>query len=486
VSLFQGRGGRSLVSRRAVLRGAGVALALPWLESLVRPANAQVPASAKRLVAIFLPNGAPELWKPPAVGVGSGWQLSSVLEPLSALKPKLTVISGLENGSAFNPDGNSSVEPSDSRLSGGWLTCVDSGPRKQKLNLNPLADFNAISLDQFMAAHVAFSGKTALPSLQVGLSSVQSNCDQGPCSLMRSVSWQNETTPLYKTVDPTLLFQQLTGAAPLPSGTVPSDRRDERQSVLDAVQETAAVARARLSASDKLRLDEFLSSVRSVEKRVLDPANSGCATPPTKPTFPTVDGISFPRNMNGYDKGVHFDLMNELLALALQCDSTRIATYMLEDDKSQFVYDFVPRRTFTPLTSTPATGFCPEWYTGGLNGDPNDYASIVNWHVGKVAAFCQRLDNMPEENGRSVLDNSVVFMGGAMHGSDHAADRLPAFLVGSGGGSLKTDQHRDLGKRPLRDLYFTLMNGVYGMGVENFGQNLTGAPIALINELLNS
>ncbi|HEY1534776.1 MAG TPA: DUF1552 domain-containing protein, partial [Polyangiaceae bacterium] len=366
MSLFQGRGARSPVSRRALLRGAGVALALPWLESLVRPASAQVPAAAKRFVAIFLPNGAPELWKPPAVGVGSGWQLSSVLEPLAALKPKLTVISGLENGSAFNQDGGYAVEPSDSRLSGGWLTCVDSGPQKQKLNLNPLADFNAVSLDQVMAAHAAFSGKTALPSLQVGLSSLQSNCDGGACSLMRSVSWQNETTPLYKTVDPSLLFQQLIGAAPPPSGAMPSNRRDERQSVLDAVQETAAVARARLSASDKLRLDEFLSSVRSVEKRVLDPGIGSCATPPTKPTFPTVDGIGFPHNMNGYDKGVHFDLMNELLALALQCDTTRIATYMLEDDKSQFLYDFVPRRTFSALTSAPATGFCPEWYAGGL------------------------------------------------------------------------------------------------------------------------
>jgi Protein of unknown function (DUF1552) len=486
VSLFQERGPRSLVSRRAVLRGGSVALALPWLESLVRPARAQVvSATPKRFVAIFLPNGAPDLWQPPAVGVGSAWQLSSVLEPLAALKPKLTVISGLENGSAFNRDGSPSVEPSDSRLSGGWLTCVDGGAIKKKLNLDPMADYNAVSLDQFMAAHVAFSGKTALPSLQVGLSSVQSNCDNGPCSLMRSVSWQNATTPLYKTVDPTLLFNQLAGVAALPGSAAPATRLDERQSVLDAVQETAVVARARLSASDKLRLDEFLSSVRSVEKRVLDLGISSCATPPTKPTFPTVDGISFPRNIDGYDKSVHFDLMNELLALALQCDRTRIASYMLEDDKSQFVYDFVPRRTFTALTSAPATGFCPEWYTGGLNGDPNDYASIVNWHVGKVAAFCQRLDGMLEENGLSVLDNSVVFMGGAMHGSSHAADRLPAFLVGGGSGSLKTDQHRDLGKRPLRDMYFTLMNGVYDMGVENFGQNLTGAPISLINELLS-
>ncbi|HEY3667414.1 MAG TPA: hypothetical protein VGL19_15510, partial [Polyangiaceae bacterium] len=90
-----------------------------------------------------------------------------------------------------------------------------------------------------------------------------------------------------------------------------------------------------------------------------------------------------------------------------------------------------------------------------------------------------------EENGRSVLDNSVVYLGASMHGSNHAEDRLPVFTVGSGAGTLKTDLHINLGKRPLRDFYFTLMNGVYGMGALDFGQNLTGAPIAMINELLN-
>ncbi|HEY3668565.1 MAG TPA: DUF1552 domain-containing protein, partial [Polyangiaceae bacterium] len=352
MSSFVRPSGRPSFSRRAVLRGAGVALSLPWLESLVRPASAQVSSAPKRFIAFFLPCGAPELWKPPSVGVGAAWQLSSVLAPLAPLKPKLAVISGLENGSAFNQDGSPSVEPSNSRDPGGWLTCVDAAAVRKKLNLPALADANGISVDQVMAAHPLFVGKTPLPSLQVGLSSSQTSCDFGPCSLTRSVSWKDTTTPLYKIVDPGLLFDKLTGAGPGTGNASPAARRDAQKSILDAVRESAAVARGRLSSSDRARMDEFLTSVRSVEQRVADVGTSACATPPSRPTFPFVDGVSFSHNTGGYDKSVHFDLMNELLALGLQCDGTRVASYMLEDERSAFLYDFIPRRTFTALTST--------------------------------------------------------------------------------------------------------------------------------------
>ncbi len=470
-------------SRRTVLRGAGVALALPWLESLVRPASAQSAPIPKRFIAFFLPCGAPEKWQPPMTGEGAGWQLSSVLEPLAPLKSKVSVISGLENGSAFNASGSSSVEPSNSRMPGGWLTCVDAQRVRQTLNLPSNTDANGISVDQVMAAHPVFAGKTPLPSLQVGLASAQNYCDMNPCSLSRNVSWRDTFTPLSNTVDPTQLFEQLTGNWPSGAGLGP--RRDARKSVLDAVLESAAVARGRLSTSDRPRLDEFLDSVRSVEKRVAEAGPSGCVMP-SKPTFPTVDGVSYVRNMDGYDKSVHFDLINELLALGLRCDSTRVATFMIDSERSDFEYTFVPKRTFGALTSTPAPGVCPAWYTGGLNGLQDDYAAIVHWHIGKVAEFCQRLDGMAEENGRSVLDNSIVYLGASMHGSNHSCDRLPVFTVGGGDGTWKTDRHVDLVRRPLRDFYFTLMNGVYGMDVADFGQNLTGAPIGMISELYNA
>jgi hypothetical protein len=482
MSLFNQRAAQRGISRRAVLRGAGVALALPWLESLAGSAGAQTAAAPKRFVAIFLPCGAPEFWQPPATGVGNNWQLSSVLDRLAALKSQVTVISGLETGSVFNADGNNFVNPPDGRTPGAWLTCTDPTATRQKLMV---AEANGISADQVMAAHALFAGQTPLPSLQIGLSSVSSSCDGEPCSNSRSVSWLNETTPMYKLVNPSAVFDQLTGVWPAGAGAAASPRRDARISVLDAVQETAAVARARLSAHDKQRMDEFLTSVRSVEQRVTNAPAETCAPLPTLPAFPTITG-QFRQNIGGYDKGVHADLMNELLSLALQCDRTRIASYMLEDERSEFVCDQIPRRTFTALTSAPAQGTCPEWHGGGQQGLQSDFASIVQWNVGKVGELCLKLAAMPEANGLSVLDNSVIFMGAGLEGSMETADRLPALMIGGGGGRLKTDQHIDLGKRPLRDLYFTLMNGVYDMGVSNFGVNLTGAPIAMIPQLLKS
>ena len=480
MSWLSDRRAASAISRRAVLRGAGVALALPWLESLVRPARAQVLAGPKRFVAIFLPCGAPDFWVPPTSGLDNAWQLSSVLEPLTALKSKVTLIGGLENGSAFNADGSSSVEPSSGRQTGAWLTCTDAAVIRKKTGL---PDSNGVSADQVMAAHPSFAGKTPLPSLQVGLSTVHSFCDSEPCSASRCVSWQTETQPLFKTVDPTVLFNQLVNASTGTGPAQPAAQRDSRISVLDAVQETAAVARARLNPSDKLRMDEYLDAVRTVEKNVKAGTKFACSTP-ERPNFPPLSGDGYKQNGGGYDKSVHADLINELVALALQCDQTRIASYMLEDEHSEFIYDFVPKRTFSAYTSTPSTGFCPEWYSGGQSGNVNDYASIVHWHVGKVAEFCQRLDGMKEDNGLSVLDNSVVFLGASMHGQDHACKELPTVLMGSGGGRLRTNQYLPLARRPMRDFYITLMNNVYDLGIADFGVNLTGAPLKNIPELL--
>jgi len=136
-----------------------------------------------------------------------------------------------------------------------------------------------------------------------------------------------------------------------------------------------------------------------------------------------------------------------------------------------------------PQGSTQKGGFCPEYHTAQhLGGD--DFASITQWNVGKVADLCLLLDKIQEAPGVSVLDNTVVFLGACMHGGDHKADRLPVALIGGGNLGLKNNQHVILDKRPLRDLYFTLMNDVYGLGVKDFGQDLTGAAPAKISELL--
>lgn len=475
----------NVLSRRTILRGAGVALALPYMESLFpRTAVAADATAPIRYMPIFLPNGAPDFWIPN--GSTASWTLGSILDPLTDLKAKITVLKNLENGSAFNTGGGSSVEPSHGRQPGAWLTCVDAETVKARLGTQ--LEANGVSVDQVMAAHAAFKGKTPLASLQVGLSTVHSFCDSKQCSNSRSISWKTETQPMYKTVDPLTLFTTLTKAKGDSGGDPAAQMKllAKKRSVIDAALENATATRAKLSKSDQGRMDEYLTSLRAVEQQAI--AVSGgmggmaCELGIAPTIKATEDGIR--QTTATYNKGTHADAISSLVALAFQCDLTRIVTYMLEDERSEFVYDHVKKRNFTDTTSTETGGTCPEWHGGGQHGTANDFAAIVRWNVGKVAELCKKLDSVVEANGKTVLDNTVIYFGGAMHGSDHQCDRLPALLIGGAGGKLKTNQYISLNKRPVRDLHFTIMNKVFDMGQTNFGVNLTGAPISTINEIV--
>ncbi|HVJ16876.1 MAG TPA: DUF1552 domain-containing protein [Polyangiaceae bacterium] len=487
---------KRLLSRRNVLRGAGVALTLPWMESLLpRAARAQATGLPKRYMPIYLPNGAPEIWRPTTSGSGAAWQLSSVLEPLTPLKAKTIILTNMENHSAFNPEvGNSSVEPSHGRQPGAWLTCVDPGDVRAELGVD---EANNISLDQVMASHAVFKDKTALPSLQVGLSTINSNCDNQPCSNSRSISWSAPTQPMYKTVDPLEVFNRIVGVAQPSDPNAPADpevqkRLVRQQSVIDAVLENANRTRARLGVNDQRRMDEFLETVYATEKRVTG-VSSGmgglACTPFAAPTMTGVtpsEDFAIRQTTETYNKGDHADVMNDLIVLAFQCDVTRIITYMLEDERSEFAYDHVTRRSFTEAGSVEESGTCPEYHNGGQHGSPDDFATITWWNVGKVAELCLKLDAIEEAPGVSILDNSVIFFGSCMHGSNHQCNEIPLALIGSGGGLLTTDQHIVYDDRPIRDLHYTVMNHVFGMGVTDFGVNLTGAPIAMLNEIMKT
>lgn len=485
-------GARSFTSRRAVLRGLGVALTLPWLESFApRRLKAQSAELPRRFLPIFLPNGAAEQWLPTREGVGSAWQLSSVLEPFGALKAKLQVLTHLENGSVFHADGSAYLDPAHGRLAGAWLTCMDAKSERAKQSL---AEANGTSIDQVLARHPAFQGRTSLPSLQVGLSTPLSGCDGEPCSSSRSVSWASSTQPMYKKVDPLEIFEALVGGLHGTDdggvGAAESQKRLARdKSVLDAVLESAQQTRAQLGVSDRLRLDEFLASVRAVEQRstsVSAGMGGRACLPSAAPSRARVEqSASAPRQTTGtYDKGSHADAVNDLIAMAFECDVTRVISYMLEDERSEFTYDHVELRSFGPETSTPLGGRCPEYHLAQhMGGDA--FASITWWNVGKVADLCRKLDAIEEAPGVSVLDNSVVMLGGCMQGGTHAADELPLALIGGKSLGLRGDQHLVLERRPLRDLYLTLLNDVFGANVAAVGQDLTGAPHRHLGQILN-
>jgi hypothetical protein len=478
------------LSRRALLRGAGVTLALPWLESLwPKAVRAQAAGPIRRFLPVFLPNGASEHWWPAAAGSGSAWQLSPVLEPFGAsLKPKLNIVTGLENGSVFNADGSPNIDPSHARLAGAWLTCMNAAAERLRLDRD---EANGVSVDQIVAQHEAFAEKTALGSLQLGLSTPLADCENEPCSSSRSVSWATSTQPMYKLVNPLYVFNQLVRAQPMTAdgaAALEAQKRFARnKSVIDAVLENARRTRTRLGASDQHRMDEFLDSVRGVERRVTGVSASMGGLECTLSQAPTLaveqSELAPRQTTETYDKGLHADAMNDLVAMAFECDITRVISYMLEDERSEFTYDHVQVRAFTPEGSTPATGVCPEYHAAQHRGG-DEFASITWWNVGKVAELCRRLDRIEEAPGVSVLDNCVVLFGGCMQGGSHRADDLPVALIGGRNLGLKNDQHVVLERRPLRDLYTTLLNSVFGLGVEPFGQNLTGAPPVTIAELL--
>jgi hypothetical protein len=474
-------------SRRNLLRGAGAAITLPFLPSLLpRTAGAQsAGAPALRYMPIFLPNGSAEVWTPQ--GQGGQWTLSGILDPLKALKSKTIVITNLENGSSFNANGGASVEPSHGRQPGAWLTCVDPEVVAKRLNVK---EANGVSIDQIMAAHPLYKDKTAVGSLQIGLTTIDQSCDGKQCSNSRNVSWRTETQPTYKQVDPLEVFNTLTGGGSTGNMDDPAvkQRIALKKSVLDAVLENAGNTRALLSSEDQKRMDEFLESVRAVEKRATGVSAGGGGMGCQGHTAPTLTGItptSFGKNTATYNKGAHADAMNDLIVMAFQCDLTRIITYMLEDERSEFTYDHVARRKFTATASTVDNGMCGN-YHGSQHGSQDEFATISWWNVGKVAELATKLDAIKEADGSSILDNTVIFLGGCMHGSDHSCDRLPTALIGGGGGKLQLDQHVVYGKKPLRDLHFTLANDVFGLGLADFGQAANGAAPGKLSEILKA
>lgn len=483
-----------LFSRRNILRGAGVALALPWMESLAPKAARAADEVRKRYLPIYLPNGTAEFWKPASPGAGDNWKLSSILEPLTLLKKKVTVLTNMENGTSFNADSSASVEPSHGRQPGAWLTCYDPGAVRAQLGLT---EANYPSIDQRIAKFL--KGKTQIDSMQVGLSTTSSFCDGQPCSNSRTISWNDKNLPMYKLVDPLEVFNKLIGVTkPSMPGDMPDLEAQKRlvmnKSVLDAVMNNTNATRALLGKQDQDRLDDFLDAVREVEKNAtsMSQGMGGLAcTPIAKPMGDPnkpVNNNNYARQNSGtYNKGTHAQVMNDLIVMAFQCDATRVITYMLEDERSEFAYDHVTKRTFTEATSVQASGTCGEYHNGGQHGDPNEFASITWWNVGRVADLCSKLDAIMEENGKTVLDNTLVMFGSAMHGSDHACNRLPLALIGGGGGTFKTDQHVQFDKRWLRDLHHTVMTRMYGMtgaDVDTFGVTRNNLPKTVIDEIL--
>ncbi len=413
------------MSRRTLLKGLGVSVALPWLESLPvlaagGPAAAKAP---KRFACLFIGDGIspPHWW---ARGKGADMELGSSLQPLAPFRDKITVINGL-----FNKEGD-----------GGHARCTGNILSGAALKRGRTIR-GGVSMDQLLAKH--FEEESALPSLVLGCEQPVSGFHESQYSMVYAshISWRNPDSPVPIELYPSLAFDSLFG-----------NKAGKLQgSILDEVLDQANDLRGKVSGSDRSKLDEYLSSVRETEQRVrrLDRQQKEDA-PKVQPNQRPPAGQ--PKNFREYCR-----LMCDVVALAFQTDRTRIATLLLSRDLSGQVYPFLGIRDDHHSYSHANTG--------------REYQAIVKCHVEQYAYLLGKLAKM-REGERSVLDNSCILFV-SEHWNAHNGRQVPVVLAGGLGGTLATGRTLDYlkagdQKRKLCSLYLSIMDRM-GLKLPAFG-----------------
>ena len=430
------------IDRRTLLRGAGVAMALPWLESLPvwgdEPAAAEPAGLPRRFAALFMGNGiSPKNWS--AKGAGADMELSKTLAPLEPFKTRLNVITGLFNKQATGVG----IHP-------GQTGNILSGAALQRGAVLK----GGISMDQVLAGRL--QEETPQPSLVLGCEQPITGYHETNFSMAYSshISWQDAASPVPMEVYPSLAFDSL------------FDNQGSRRtkSILDRVKEHAAHLSRAVSRADQAKLDEYLTSVREVEKRV-----ERTRTHKNQAELHAKDrgrpAFAMPRPDNGLPEDIreHMRLMCDLVALAFQTDKTRVATLLLCRDLSGLIYPFLDVRLSHHAAS---------------HDDQSDaYERVARYYVGQLVYLAERLAAMPEGES-TVLDNScLMFISNLWSGSQHDSMKVPLLLLGGLGGSLETGRVLDYVKsgddnRKLCSLYLSLMDRM-GVSLDSFGDATT-------------
>ncbi len=437
-----------LPSRRALLRGFGTALVLPWLESVAPAAThgwqralAPPPKAPRRLLFLYVPNGIHmQDWTPSTSG--SDFDLPYLLEPLAPYRDQLRVISGLAQDKArAGGDG-----PGDhARAAASFLTGVRARKTGGQIHLGP-------SADQLAAATVGQA--TQFRSLQLGCErgGNAGQCDSGySCAYSHNISWQNETTPADKEVHPRRLFDQLfRGGSQAEAGAAAAARRQQQRSVLDYVRDEAKRLERDASYADQIKLDEFHSGIREMERRLdfVEREHVAAVADELRPQ-------AIPR-----DFGAYVRLMMDLLVLALETDRSRIATFMIANEGSNRAYREIDIRE----------GHHELSHHQGDAAKLGKIRAINRFHSEQLAYFLGLL-HARHEGEATLLDQVMLLYGsGIGDGNRHNHDKLPVLLLGGGGGSLQPGgQHLRLhGETPLNNLLLSMLDR-FGTPVETFG-----------------
>ncbi|MCC6590487.1 MAG: DUF1552 domain-containing protein [Bryobacterales bacterium] len=431
----------SKLSRRTLLRGAGVTLGLPWLESLGAAANAPSAKPPVRMAFLYLPNGVNvRSWFPETPG--RDFQLPATLEPLAEFKDQLLVFSNLWNEASKGGDGHYVKEAA-------ILTCAT-------IKKTPGADLaNATSVDQVAAQRTAH--QTPLPSLELGVTPVAIGVDAvvGYTRVYGShIAWANPTTPLAREINPRSVYERLFRASSEPQGN--AAKMDAL--LLDRVLGDARRLRNEVSTSDRIRIDEYMSVMRSLEERVQRSGDTSRRA--WKPRCP-LDAKAVPTDRPA-DHAEHVRLMLDMIAVAFQTDTTRVATFMCGNAVSDVSFRFL------------------EGVSAGHHDvshhqkDPDklrQYHLITRWHVAQYAYLLRRLQAM-KEGDSTVLDNSMLFFASALSDGDrHDPHKLPVLLAGRGGGRIDSGRHLVYAEdTQLSNLYVSMLDA-FGTPVDRFADS---------------
>jgi len=431
------------LSRRTLLRGMGAAVALPLFDAMAPAlASSRIPGgNPVRMGWVYVPNGIDmRYWTPDYEGALR--ELPDTLKPLDPFKNQLTLLSNLtqNNGRALL-DGAGDH----GRCCGAYLTGVQ--PRKSAVDIKA-----GISCDQITANEVGRT--TRFPSLELGLEDARQagNCDSGySCAYTNNLAWRSETQPMPPILNPRELFERLFGQDAHLSPAERAQRNRFRKSILDFVSDDTRKLRGDLGPTDQRKLDEYLSSIREIERQIdraeldnerIDPGlNKPYGVPP--------------------DFAEHFKLMTDMLTVALQADMSRIFTFLVTREGSSRPYREIGI----------ADGHHPLTHHQNKPERMEKVVKINRYHVHQLAKWIGKLNAIEEGDG-SLLDNSMIIYGaGLSDGNRHTHHDLPTLMVGGGGGTIKSGRRVTYRKEtPISNLYLSMMDRM-GVHVEHFGDS---------------
>ncbi|MEC7357146.1 MAG: DUF1552 domain-containing protein [Verrucomicrobiota bacterium] len=409
-------------SRRRMLRGLGVTMALPWMESLrvwgdVKSDKKKASEAPTRMGILFSGCGyhSREWW---AKGQGKEMELGKVLDPIKGFREKMVFVRGLYNAEALK--GNIHSSQTGNLLSGAPLA---SGGRIK----------SGTSVDQFVAQQIGH--RTKLPSLVLGCEKANPSVHKDYSMLYSShISWSSPTTPTPLEVYPALAFDQL----------FKNKAQAGDESVLDAVLQDAKGLRRGISRLDQQKLDEYLNSVREVEKRIESAGKRG----ELQGWRPTLTEPNIPRPKDGYPQDIveHMRLMSDIMVLAFQTDTTQICTLKLNNDHGTLRF--------------PHLGVDYMIHHLLSHSDTEDWLKVNQFFLEQMAYIATKLDSI-QEGDRTALDNSMIMLCSSMLTGNHNANQLPVVMIGGGGGRIKGGQNLDyLDKkdRQMSRLFLSMMD----------------------------